>query len=73
VDEIYPLDPSGGRGGAVKKLSVLDRLGIWIEETMTSSFTNLGTTCAQYPIPVIVLSIGFAAGLCTGIQWLEVS
>ena len=40
---------------------------------MTNSFTWLGTACAQYPIPVIVMSIGFAAGLCTGIQWLEVN
>ena len=51
---------------------MLDRIGIWIEETMTDTFTRLGTACAQYPIPVIVMSIGFAAGLCTGIQWLEV-
>ena len=60
----------GNRYCILVQPSMLDRIGIWIEETMTDTFTRLGTACAQYPIPVIVMSIGFAAGLCTGIQWL---
>ena len=55
-----------------QELSRLERWGVWIETSMTSFFTQWGVTCAKYPIPVIVLSVGFAAGLCTGIQWLKV-
>lgn len=54
------------------ELSRLDRIGVWIETSMTGFFTWWGTLCARYPVPVIVLSVGFAAGLCTGMQWLEV-
>ena len=53
-------------------LSRMERAGVWIETSMTNFFTNWGITCAKYPVPVIILSVGFAAGLCTGIQWLNV-
>ena len=53
-------------------MSRLDRIGVWIETSMTSFFTGWGTLCARYPVPVIVLSVGFAAGLCTGMRWLQV-
>ena len=43
-----------------------------MELRMTEFFTNWGTTCATYPIPVMVLSVAFAVGLTTGVSWLQV-
>ena len=54
-------------------MNILDRLGMAFEKGMTSFFTSWGTLCSRYPVPVILLSIGFAAGLATGINWLEVT
>lgn len=63
----HPVYQSGG-----SSVSRIERAGMWIETSMTHFFTEWGVTCARYPIPVIILSLGFAAGLCTGIQWLKV-
>ena len=40
---------------------------------MTRLFTWWGHTAATYPLPVILLSIVFAAGLSSGIIYLEVT
>jgi len=32
-----------------------------------------GRICSKYPAPIIFLSLGFAAGLCSGIVFLEVT
>jgi len=67
---------SGGAGPGVvdlDNLSLLDRLGAAVEENMTQFFTWWGTLAAKYPLPVIILSIGFAVGLSTGVIYLEVT
>ena len=43
------------------------------EICLTNFFTDMGTLFARYPIPVIVISVGFAVGLSTGIAWLDVT
>ena len=55
------------------KLNIVDKLGMSFEMALTNIFTEMGTLFARYPIPVIFLSIGFAAGLSTGILWLDVT
>lgn len=50
----------------------MDRLGIHIENAMTGFFTQWGTFCAKHPVPVMLISVGFALGLTTGVQWLMV-
>ena len=54
-------------------MSITDKLGMHFEIAMTNFFTDLGTLFARYPLPVIVLSVGFAVGLSTGIKWLNVT
>ena len=54
-------------------LSIVDKLGMYFEIAITNFFTELGTMFARYPLPVIVLSVGFAVGLSTGIKWLDVT
>ena len=56
-----------------ENLSVIDKLGMNFEIALTNFFTDLGTLFARYPLPVIVLSVGFAVGLSTGIKWLDVT
>ena len=53
-------------------LSPLQRAGAAVENNMTQFFTWWGTLAARYPLPVIILSIGFAVGLSTGIIYLQV-
>jgi hypothetical protein len=50
----------------------MEKLGAAFEFQMTKFFTNWGTTCSRYPVPIIILSVGLALGLSTGINWLEV-
>lgn len=52
--------------------SLLDRVGMKMELTITSWFTQWGMTCAKYPLSVMVLSVAFAVGLSTGVYWLKV-
>jgi hypothetical protein len=47
-------------------LSLMNKVGASFENAMTGAFTWWGTKAALYPLPVIVLSIGFAAGLSSG-------
>ena len=47
-------------------LSWMSKAGAGFENAMTAAFTWWGTRAALYPLPVIVLSIGFAAGLSSG-------
>ena len=54
------------------ELSYMEKLGAAFEFQMTKFFTNWGTTCSRYPVPIIILSVGLALGLSTGINWLEV-
>ena len=54
-------------------MGILDKLGMNFEIALTNFFTEMGTLFARYPVPVIVLSVGFAIGLATGINWLEVT
>ena len=56
-----------------ENLSVIDKLGMNFEIALTNFFTDLGTLFARYPLPVIILSVGFAVGLSTGIKWLDVT
>jgi Niemann-Pick C1 protein len=56
-----------------KQLNILDQLGMSFEMGMTNFFTMWGTLCSRYPVPVIMLSVGFALGLSTGIMWLNVT
>jgi hypothetical protein len=44
----------------------MNKVGASFENAMTGAFTWWGTKAALYPLPVIVLSIGFAAGLSSG-------
>ena len=53
--------------------SVKDKLGMAFEVAVTNFFTEMGTLFASRPIPVIILSVGFALGLSTGIMWLNVT
>ena len=55
------------------RLSPLQRAGTAVENNMTQVFTWWGTLAAQYPLPVIILSIGFAIGLSTGVIYLQVT
>lgn len=54
-------------------LGLFDQMGIWLETSMTNAFTTWGVFCARRPLPIIILSVGLAAGLCTGIKWLTVT
>lgn len=54
-------------------LSAVDRLGAAMENNTTALFTWWGTIAAKYPLPVIFLSCAFAAGLSSGIIYLEVT
>jgi hypothetical protein len=51
----------------------MNKVGASFENAMTGAFTWWGTKAALYPLPVIVLSIGFAAGLSSGTTrfWLR--
>ena len=51
----------------------IDKLGMNFEIALTNFFTELGTLFARYPLPVIILSVGFAVGLSTGIRSLDVT
>ena len=54
------------------ELTLLERWGAAFEYKMMRFFTRWGTICSKYPVPIIVLSVGLALGLSTGINWLEV-
>jgi Niemann-Pick C1 protein len=54
------------------ELSYLEKWGSSLELHMTRFFTRWGKTCSKYPVPVIILSVGLALGLSTGINWLQV-
>lgn len=54
------------------ELTLLERWGAAFEYKMMRFFTRWGTICSKYPVPIIVLSVGLALGLATGINWLEV-
>lgn len=56
-----------------KPTNIIDKLGMSFEIAMTNCFTEMGTVFAKYPVPVIILSVGFALGLSTGILWLDVT
>jgi len=64
-----------GRGTVVQfqDLNFITKLGTRFEAGMTRLFTWWGHTAATYPLPVILLSIVFAAGLSSGIIYLEVT
>ena len=53
-------------------LSWMSKAGAGFENAMTAAFTWWGTRAALYPLPVIVLSIGFAAGLSSGQNYFNV-
>ena len=57
----------------LSRLSPLQRAGASVENNMTQFFTWWGTLAAKYPLPVIILSIGFAVGLSTGVIYLQVT
>ena len=50
----------------------MSKAGAGFENAMTAAFTWWGTRAALYPLPVIVLSIGFAAGLSSGQNYFNV-
>ena len=54
-------------------LDCKEKLGMSFEIAITNFFTEMGTLFASRPLPVIILSVGFALGLSTGILWLEVT
>ena len=55
------------------ELTLMQKWGAILEYEMTKFFTKWGTTCSRYPVPIIVVSVGIALGLSTGINWLTVS
>ena len=58
---------------SLARLSPLQKAGAAVENNMTQFFTWWGTLAARYPLPVIILSIGFAVGLSTGVIYLKVT
>jgi len=55
------------------ELTLMERWGAIFEYELSKFFTNWGTRCSRYPVPIIILSVGIALGLTTGIKWLTVS
>ena len=47
-------------------LDCKEKLGMSFEIAITNFFTEMGTLFASRPLPVIILSVGFALGLSTG-------
>ena len=43
------------------------------EVAITNFFTEMGTLFASRPVPVIILSVALAAGLSTGMLWMDVT
>ena len=55
------------------RLNSLDKVGVWMDLNLFNMFEKWGTFCANFPIPVIVISIAIACGLCAGIHSLKVT
>ena len=72
----YLLDDNGKNPDTKPKkhkLNPLDKIGVEIETLFTRGFTRWGIFCAEYPIPVIVISLTTACILCAGLHWLKVT
>ena len=61
------------RGFSKDQLNAKDRLGMAFEVAITNFFTEMGTLFASRPVPVIILSVALAAGLSTGMLWMDVT
>ncbi|XP_040569202.2 LOW QUALITY PROTEIN: NPC intracellular cholesterol transporter 1-like [Lepeophtheirus salmonis] len=62
-----------GHVQVMQSLNLIQRAGADLELWLVNFFTFWGTFCAKYPIPVIIVSLSIAIGLCTGIFWLNVT
>ncbi|QQP55527.1 Uncharacterized protein FKW44_008743, partial [Caligus rogercresseyi] len=71
----FPRDEIEGKDQVfvAESLNFIQRAGADLELWLVNFFTFWGTFCARYPIPVIVVSISIAMGLCSGIWWLNVT
>ena len=71
-EDVDAIDGAPMMNNAKDDLSIIDKTGVFMENFITDFFTSWGTTCAKYPVPVMILSVGFALGLTTGVKWLQV-
>lgn len=55
------------------RLTLMETWGAAFEFELTKFFTRWGTVCSRYPVPIIIVSVGIALGLTTGVHWLTVS
>ena len=57
----------------MSELNCVDKAGVWLERGLEKVFNRWGRFCADYPVPVIVLSLAVAIVLCAGVQRLKIT
>ena len=75
-DDADDADPDASRQSTrelLSHLNVVDRFGVKMEVAFQRFFRRWGLLMADYPVPVILLSVGVCCVLLGGIERLQVT